>query len=223
MRTFKTNIDEMIEQLQKVKAAVGGTGSTPPDFSDAMFGALNTGMALMKRRIFNLSQDANSEPLGKYIGKKKKITRREFTRFNSEDPNDVFVKREARKKKKRLQKNADASGLEEFSHYEKKRLAHGRQIEKKDLEFDGTLRRTIEVVKEVNRVVIAFTNTEQAAIARYQEQQIGNIRAGANPVKGKATPVRIFSLSEEEYEQVREQGKRGIVETIKKIIREQKK
>lgn len=66
---LKSNIPQLIEHLEQVKAQMGGGAGNPPaipDFSDAMFGALNSGAGLMKRRIFNLGEDAEGNRLGTY-------------------------------------------------------------------------------------------------------------------------------------------------------------
>lgn len=85
--------------------------------------------------------------------------------------------------------------------YEKKRVAAGRQVEKKDLQFSGSLAASIETVQgEGNSVVIAITNAENAKIARYQEQQL---------------KAPVFVLSQMEFDAVDEQGRRLIAEIIK--------
>lgn len=85
--------------------------------------------------------------------------------------------------------------------YERKRRENGRQVGRKDLEFNGTLRRAIETVTVNNtKAEIRITNEESAKIARYQEQQIANLR---NNLPGNANSgnfVRIFELSADELE-----------------------
>jgi len=69
------------------------------------------------------------------------------------------------------------------------------------LEFDGTLRRAIEVVAVNNtKAQIRITNPDSADIARWQEQQIYNLRNGlpANSKSGGAIPV--FELDPDERE-----------------------
>lgn len=88
--------------------------------------------------------------------------------------------------------------------YKRKREKAGRQVDRKDLEFEGDLRRTIEVVSVNNtRAHIRITNTENAQIAVYLEQQIANIRAGrpANAPSGERVPI--FTLNETEQEIMR--------------------
>lgn len=85
--------------------------------------------------------------------------------------------------------------------YARDRRREGRQTEHKDLEFDGTLRRSIEVVTINNtRAEVRFTNPEEAQIARYQEQQIFNLRTGrpANEPSGGRVPIFEFSPTEAE-------------------------
>lgn len=203
-----SNLSEFIIDLQRIRDAVANT-----DFSDAMFGALNTGMGAMKNRIFNRSLDANGESLGKYIGRTTQVTGRKFRILKFGDTD------ESAKGKKKLRKNLKGNVGNGFGYteYEKERLAHGRQIGKKDLEFNGSLRRSIEVVKGRNKAQIAITNAENALIAGYQEQQIGNIRA-TGFAKGGAAPAPIFRLSKEEFEKTRDQGKILITEVIQNII-----
>lgn len=70
--------------------------------------------------------------------------------------------------------------------YAKKRTKKGRQVKYKDLEFTGTLRRGILVIKESQvRVICAIPNEALLKIAQYQEEAIGST---------------IFALSEEEKE-----------------------
>ncbi|MEO7049880.1 MAG: hypothetical protein ABI091_31540, partial [Ferruginibacter sp.] len=85
---------------------------------------------------------------------------------------------------------------------------------------DGVLRRSIETVKSEGKVIIAFTNKEEANIGRYQEQQIANIRAGQNANTGTAEPARIFVLSSSEYDIVKEQGNRLIKDVIQQKFKE---
>lgn len=88
--------------------------------------------------------------------------------------------------------------------YERDRQREGRQIGRKDLEFQGTLRRAIEVITVNNlKAEIRITNDRSAEIARFQEQQIYNLRNGlpANQESGQKVPI--FELSEDELEIVR--------------------
>ena len=186
-------------------AAASGEGG----IQDALAGALNSGRGLMKRRIFNRSEDATGKPLGNYHGSKTKITakRSRVKRYGDVEKN---------KERKKVRKNLDDAEEGDYTEYEKVRLGHGNQIEKKDLQFSGSTASSIETVKgDGATVTIQITNAENAKIARYQEQQIGNIRAGENAVKGKAEPAKIFVLSEEEFEAVKTQGNRLIEEIIK--------
>lgn len=85
--------------------------------------------------------------------------------------------------------------------YERDRRRKGRQVAKKDLEFQGTLRRSIEVVAVNNgRAEIRFTSQDSADIGRWQEQQIYNLRTGrpANEASGGRVPI--FELSDDEAE-----------------------
>lgn len=88
--------------------------------------------------------------------------------------------------------------------YARDRRRAGRQTAKKDLEFDGSLRRSIEVVTVNNtKAEIRITNDENADIARYQEQQIYNLRNDLPANEGNGQRVPIFELNETELEIVR--------------------
>ena len=88
--------------------------------------------------------------------------------------------------------------------YKRKRELHGRQVSVKDLEFDGTLRRAIEVVTVNNtKAQIRITSPEMADIALYQEMQIYNIRTGAPPNQVATGKAPIFQLSDDERDVVK--------------------
>lgn len=145
---YNSNTKEQLARLALIRATIA-TGV----FSDALVAGLNAGMAVMKRRIFNQSLDANDQSLGPYISEQ----------------------------------------------YERDRAREGRQIARKDLEFNGTLRRAIEVVSIDNtKAEIRITNDHQADIARWQEQQIANIRAGRPANEESGLRVPIFELNEVE-------------------------
>lgn len=60
--------------------------------------------------------------------------------------------------------------------YARDRRREGRQTARKDLEFKGTLRRSIEVVTVNNtKAEIRITSPEEADIARKQEEMIFNL------------------------------------------------
>lgn len=207
-----SNIPEIIQRLENVKAAVAASASGEGGIQDALFAALNSGRGLMKRRIFNEGMDATGKPLGNYHGNKTRLTKAKFSVKLDDEDEEKQRKKVKRNFNRAVKNNAD----DKYTEYEKIRLGHGRQIEKKDLQFDGSVSSSIEIVREEgNKAVISITNAENAKIARYQEQQIGNIRAGQHPIKGKAEPAEIFVLSKAEYDVVDEQGKRLITEIIK--------
>lgn len=72
---FTSNISSIIEKLEAIKSS---TVTPAPEFSDAMLSALNAGMGKMKFRIFNKGLDAENVTLGKYQGKKSKVTGAKF-------------------------------------------------------------------------------------------------------------------------------------------------
>ena len=95
--------------------------------------------------------------------------------------------------------------------YEEYRVSRGRQIGYKDLEMEGSLRRSIQTAKvDNNKVVIAITNDETAKIAGYQEIQIGKIRGTGD--------ARIFTFSESEFEFVKQEGNAAIKQVIQKLF-----
>jgi hypothetical protein len=165
-------------------------------FADALVGALNTGNGLLQQRVFQETQDVEGNTFGQYIGKKRKV-------------------RTAQTKNKTQAKRNKAIEGKFLTSYQRKRAAKGRQVDKKDLEFSGGLRRAIETQVENDKAaVIQFNNSEAAKIAKGQEAQISNIRGGGKgTTKGKG--VKIFSLNNSEKETVGEQG----AELIKQILR----
>lgn len=198
---IKNNIPDVIKRLEDFKAKVL---NGEINFADAMFSALNTGNGLMKRRIFNLGEDAEGRPFGRYVGNKSGLTRRKFSIASD----DAIDEKQRKADKNRLNRVIKGNTTGQFyTEYEKKRLSRGRQIAYKDLELEGGLRRSIEVFLDGPRAVIAIANAEEALIAKGQEAQIGRIR-------GEATPAVIFTLSEEEYIQVQTEGNRLIQQLI---------
>lgn len=102
--------------------------------------------------------------------------------------------------------DAEGSSLGPYfsEQYERDRLRKGRQVGKKDLEFTGTVRRAIEVITVNNtKAEIRITSAEAAKIARYQEQQIYNLRNGlaANEASGQKVPI--FELDADENDIVK--------------------
>lgn len=98
--------------------------------------------------------------------------------------------------------------------YARDRRRKGRQTGRKDLEMEGTLRRAIEVVTVNNtRAEIRITNAHQADIARWQEQQIHNLRNNrpANEESGERVPI--FELNATE---------KSIVQTTTRALLDQK-
>lgn len=171
-------------------------------FADALVGALNTGNGLMQQRVFTQNKDIEGNDFGEYVGaKKKQSDRSQLKALFSATKTD----------KKRIKASA---GLE-LTAYQRKRAQKGRQIVKKDLEFNGGLRRAIETqVEDEKSAVLNFNNDEAAKIAKGQEAQITNIRNGRKGTT-KGTGIRIFTLDEKERTEVTEQG----AELIKQILK----
>lgn len=95
-----------------------------------------------------------------------------------------------------LDVNSESLGPYYSEQYARDRRREGRQTDKKDLEFQGTLRRSIEVVTVNNmRAEIRITNDHTADIARWQEQQIYNLRTGKDANEESGGRVPIFELN----------------------------
>lgn len=161
MTGFTSNIEQVIERFKIMKENAQNV-----DFSDALVIGVNAAKAAMQNRIFNKGLDKNNSSLGPYRGEK-------------------FI---------------SSKGLSEFlvgsvagralTPYEKKRVNKKRQVRYKDLEFEGTLRRGIVVIKESQTVVSCMIPSDTLAnIARYQEEDLKTV---------------IFTLSEDERELLRE-------------------
>jgi hypothetical protein len=100
-----------------------------------------------------------------------------------------------------LDANGQTLGPYYSEQYARDRRRDGRQTERKDLENEGTLRRSIETVTINNiRAEVRFTSPEEANIGRWQEQQIYNLRTGrpANEASGGRVPIFEFNAAEAE-------------------------
>lgn len=100
---------------------------------------------------------------------------------------------------------ADGTSLGPYysEQYSRDRERDGRQTTRKDLERDGSLRRSVEVVTVNNtKAEIRITNEQDAKIARWQERQIYNLRNNL-PLKDGSEVVPIFELNDDELEIVR--------------------
>jgi hypothetical protein len=160
MTNFTSNISELIEKFKILKDKADTL-----DLSEALIGGVTAARGAMSNRIFNRGEDIGGVSIGSYRGVKKRTSKKQFA---GRDTAFLF---------------GDPATLK-LSPYEKKRLAKGRQIRFKDLEFTGTLRRGIVVIQEGERkVVCAIPSDELIKIARGQEKQIN---------------AEIFGLSEEE-------------------------
>lgn len=83
--------------------------------------------------------------------------------------------------------------------YERDRVREGRQINRKDLEMTGSLRRSIEVVTvNNNRAEIRITNPIDADKARKQEVQIFNLLNNLPYDADSGQFLPIFELSPDE-------------------------
>lgn len=183
---LNSNIEELINRLQSVAQQANTI-----DVSEPLVSGINAAMGAMKYRIFNEGKDRFGISLGEYVGEQSGLTSRKFTSVRSEIF-DSETKRLLGKQSKRLKKNTqDLDPGGQYSEYEKLRLSHGRQIRYKDLEFTGSLRRSIIVAAESQtKVTCIINNKEDLQIAGFQEIQIGEIRK-----TGKAD---IFGMSNDE-------------------------
>jgi hypothetical protein len=83
--------------------------------------------------------------------------------------------------------------------YQRDRRRKGRQTARKDLEFTGSLRRSIEVIAVNNLLAeVRITNTFDADKARKQEVQIYNLKNNLpfDAVSGQKVPIFEFSADE---------------------------
>jgi hypothetical protein len=177
------------------------------NFADALASAVNTGSGLMQQRIFTQNKDVDGQSFGQYVGKKKKLSDSNLSSTYLQ----LRLLSATKTERKRIK---DASQLE-LTSYQRKRAERGRQVNKKDLEFEGSLRRAIETqIADEKAAILNFNNDLAAKIAKGQEAQITNIRNGrSGTTKGEG--IKIFALNASEKEQVVEQG----AELIKEILK----
>jgi hypothetical protein len=174
-------------------------------FADALVASLNTGNGMMQQRIFQTNQDIEGNSFGEYVGKKQ--TERQAGRQT--------VRALFGETSKTTKKRIKAAASLELTYYQRKRAHRGRQILRKDLELEGSLRRAIETqIEDEKSAVLAFNNDEAAMIAKGQEAQITNIRNG-RPGTTKGTGIKIFTFDQKERDEVREQGS----ELLKQILK----
>lgn len=166
---YKSNTKQALARIKRIRELIAaGT------FSDALVGGLNGARAVMLLRIFNQSNDAKDQPLGKYSGEEK-----------------VRVKDSKFGKK----------GEPYYTGYKKKRVKRGRQIVNKDLQMDGTLKASIETVTVNNtKAELRFTNEETARIARHLETQLFSLRQGKKGNAKATGRAPIFEFSKDEAE-----------------------
>lgn len=179
---LKSNLEELIKKLQQVAKRAEAL-----DFSEPLVAGLNAAMGTMKYRVFNTGQDSKGVSFGKYIGKKTRATNR---KFKAKKYGNRENEKEKAKKKKRLNKNKEADTL--YTEYEKIRLAFGRQVSFKDLEFTGGLRRGIVVAKVSDtKAAVVIPNEKLYKIAGYLSEQTSKI---------VGQELKIFSFSDAERE-----------------------
>lgn len=206
-----SNIDEVIKRLTDLK-----NQAATIDFSSALTQGVSEATASMQFRIFDKGLDKFGDPFGKYVGKKSKVTKRKFS-LNSEPVADAGVRKKNNALKRKLKKNIEASGESEFTEYEKKRLAAGRQIGYKDLEFIGSLRRSIvpaaDESNSLKRVVCIINNEKEKLIAEGQEFQIARIRGD------EGDRAHIFALSDDERKILKESTKKALTQLYVSLFR----
>lgn len=179
-----SNIEELIAKFTRL-----ATAAQTLDVSAALTIGVNSARTMMLNRIHNQGLDAELRSLGKYTGGKTRITNRKYNSYD-DGVEDANVRKLSKKKLTRLKKNAEDTGEEQFSEYEKERLSKGRQIAQKDMEFSGETRRALKTQSTENGVYAGFDNTKNANIAQYQEEQIGKIRGTKR--------VKIWALADNE-------------------------
>ncbi len=173
-------------------------------FADALVSAINTGNGLLQQRVFTRGEDTLGQSFGKYVGRRVPIGIASRERLIAGANT-------------RVKKNRAAKSIQTLTPYERKRTLAGRQIAYKDLEFNGELRRSIQVfVEDEKSVVLAFNNDESGLIARGQENQITNIRQGRPGTTNHPNPTPIFSFNDDEQNFVIDQGVTLIVDQILK-------
>lgn len=178
--SFNTNI--LKDKIEGIKEAFQNG-----DFGDALVGALNTGSGLMQQRIFQNNTDVEGNNFGPYVGRKTK-TKAKFSANKTQN-----------------KRNQNIAGLY-LTSYQKKRARLGRQINHKDLELTGGLRRAIETqVESETTAILQFNNDLAAKTAHGQEAQITNIRNGRTG-NTNGIGIKIFTLNQTEKEAVNEQG-----------------
>lgn len=177
---FKSNIEQIIGRFKEL--AEKGESL---DFTEALTVGVNAALGQVKQRVFNTGRDAQGIPFGKYTGRRSRATKR---RYLGRDFGD-----ETKKERKKLRKGIKPHVLgEQFTEYEKERIARGRQIKYKDLEMNGDLRRGIKVMTEnPQKVVASIPNEKLFQISQWQELQISKIIG---------MKVNIWGLSDEERE-----------------------
>lgn len=190
----KILIDKVERFREKANAGV---------FSDVFFAALNTGNALMQRRIFNDNVDTEGNSFGPYVGKRKYVTKGALAKSL------VGASKTTRARIKK-------SSLLQLTPYQRKRANRGRQVIRKDLELEGELRRSIEVqVIDEKSVAVQFNFDKAYLVARGQENQITNLRNGL-PGYTIGNGIKIFAFNEEERKRTNEQVKLLLDQVFKK-------
>lgn len=215
------NITSVINQLEAIRQSVkdGDARNRIDQAIEDTVATMTEGQAVMKVRIFNNGQDASETTMGKYVGKKTGVTSgkyagKQYSIFGVNMIEDASGTRKKQEKRRNLKPYLG----EDLTEYEKKRVAHGRQIGYKDLEFSGDLRRDIVTERQGSVTQIVIKNDLSVKKAVNMEKQIGNIRAGQNANTGSAEPAVIFALSKPETDFITETGSRKIEGIINELF-----
>lgn len=172
MTGLNSNINELISRFEKAK-------NVKVDLSEALIGGVNAARGEMVFRIFNKGLDTEGKPLGKYRGSKSKAP----------------LTKEFKGKKKFI-----AGDRNKFTPYELIRIKAGRQVQYKDLEFKGDLRRGILVIKEsANKVVCAIVNEKLQLISRGQEEDLNTIIFTPSKEELETMSVNVTALLKQLY------------------------
>lgn len=185
--------------LNKLKQAIDSG-----KLGDALVSAIDYGNGLMQQRIFTRGQDILGQSFGEYIGRRRSLS------LGAQQALLIKAKTSVQKRRARL-------AVSPLTPYQRKRVAAGRQIGYKDLEFEGEVRRAIQRVIENERTVtLAFNNDHSGLVARGQEQQIQNIREGRPGTTRHPNPTPIFTFSDDEINEVIDQATTLIVDQVLK-------
>jgi hypothetical protein len=130
--------------------------------------AANTMAAEMKERIFSLGKAADGGDIGQYSAKAGYFVRSQFIRQGAFKP--IGKNGDVKKENGTQRKSMFLKG-----GYKELREIQGRQTNKKDFRYSGSGERSIKVVHEEKRTLIAITDEKESKKLRGAEKQSGKI------------------------------------------------